>query len=172
MSLIDYTQLEDGQDASANGLNERFGKIIDTVNGNIDVQNLKNGAVTREKIAPKSITSDKLGFEKYIDDNGWMVIDLGMVKLASKTRSFKTKNIGVGGTAFVDFDANMSNLPVGFNNNMQYQMMWSFWGTGNVGKFKFEVESQKPTPDSAVVMVQTSGAGEVRTCYMNVWVMY
>lgn len=84
MGLIDYTQLQDGQDASANGLNERFGKIIDTVNGNIDTQNIKNGAITREKIANNSINKDKLDMKLYVDENGWTVADMGGVKTYSR----------------------------------------------------------------------------------------
>ena len=84
MSLIDYTQLQDGQDASSNGLNERFGKIIDTVNGNIDTENIKNGAVTREKIADGSINKNKLSINLYIDDNGWTVTDMGGIKTYSR----------------------------------------------------------------------------------------
>ena len=83
MGLINYTQIEDGQDASANGLNERFGKIIDTVNGNIDTENIKNGSITREKIAPASITSDKIDTDRYYDENGWLVNDLGTTKTYS-----------------------------------------------------------------------------------------
>lgn len=56
MGLITITNIEDGQDAVANALNERFGKIVDEINGNIESQNLKNHAVTREKIAPQSVT--------------------------------------------------------------------------------------------------------------------
>lgn len=83
MGLINYTQIEDGQDASANSLNERFGKIIDTVNGNIDTENIKNGSITREKIAPQSITSDKIFVSRYIDENGWAVVDYGTTKTYS-----------------------------------------------------------------------------------------
>ena len=83
MGLITLTNIEDGQDAVANALNERFGKIVDTVNGNIDSQNLKNNAVTREKIAPQSVTSDKLFVDRYIDENGWTVVDYGTTKTYS-----------------------------------------------------------------------------------------
>lgn len=80
MGLITLTNIEDGQDAVANALNERFGRIVDVINGNIESQNLKNNAVTREKIAPQSVTSDKLSITKEYDDNGWLVTDYGTTK--------------------------------------------------------------------------------------------
>ena len=84
MGLITLTNIEDGQDAVANALNERFGKVVDEINGNIDSQNLKNNAVTREKIAPQSITSDKLFVDRYVDENGWTVSDYGGYKRYSR----------------------------------------------------------------------------------------
>lgn len=60
MGLINITNLEDGQFAVANELNQRFGTIADTLNGNIDTQNLANNAVTRERIAPGAVTADKI----------------------------------------------------------------------------------------------------------------
>ena len=84
MSLINYTQIEDGQDASANGINERFGAIIDEINGNLDSQNIKNGAITREKIANGSIDKNKLSINLYIDANGWTVTDMGGIKTYSR----------------------------------------------------------------------------------------
>lgn len=110
MGLITLTNIEDGQDAVANALNERFGKIVDTVNGNIDSQNLKNNAVTREKIAPQSVTSDKLNITKSIDENGWMVTDYGTHRQYNKRVQFH------GGTGFGIKDAD--NLPVGINGSL------------------------------------------------------
>lgn len=80
MSLISYTQIEDGQEASANSLNERFGKIHAEINGKLDAANLSNGSVTRDKIANGSINKDKLDINQYIDDNGWTVTDMGGIK--------------------------------------------------------------------------------------------
>lgn len=80
MGLITYTNLEDDTTADANKFNERFGAIVDEVNGNIDTQNLKNSAVTREKIASGAVTSDKLSITKTIDANGWTVTDYGTTK--------------------------------------------------------------------------------------------
>jgi len=70
MGLISIDNMEDGVDASANLWNERFGKITDTINGNIETVNLKNNAVTREKIAPGSVTNDKLGLEFVYENDG------------------------------------------------------------------------------------------------------
>lgn len=61
MSLISYTQLEDNTPASANSINNRFAPLYDEVNGNLDVQNLKNGAVTEPKLGTASVTASKLG---------------------------------------------------------------------------------------------------------------
>lgn len=96
MSLISYTQLEDGEDASANALNIRFGQIVDEINGNIDSTNLANQAVTRAKIANGAIDSSKMATDRYIDDNGWTVQDFGTFKTYTKstTRSSTTINQG------------------------------------------------------------------------------
>lgn len=85
MGLISYSQLQDGTEAVANDLNNRFGAIYNEFNGNIDAANLKNSAVTREKIADNSITKDKLALRQYIDDNGWTVTDMGGIKTYSRT---------------------------------------------------------------------------------------
>lgn len=84
MALINYEQLQDGDFASANSVNERFASVVKQVNGNIDSQNIKNGSVTREKIANNSINKDKLDMQLYIDDNGWTVTDMGGIKTYSR----------------------------------------------------------------------------------------
>ena len=88
MGLVSYTQLEDGTDALANDMNERFGKIYGEFNGNIDSANLKNSAVTREKIAPQAITSDKLLVKREYDQDGWLVTDYGGYKRYTRTGTF------------------------------------------------------------------------------------
>ncbi len=80
MGLINYTNIEDNTPALANGLNERFGAIVDEVNGNLSSQNLANSAVTREKIAPGAVSSDKLDLSYTTDANGWQVFDFGPFK--------------------------------------------------------------------------------------------
>ena len=123
MGLINYEQLEDGFDASANLWNERFGVIFKEINGNLDSANLKNGAVTTAKIATGAVTSDKLGFQQYLDDNGWLVTDLGLVKLATKHRTFKVPSYPVDGGGYVTFDTGMALNPVGFNENAAYNVI-------------------------------------------------
>lgn len=83
MGLIQYEQIEDGNPASGNSLNERFGKLYGEFNGNIDSDNLKNGAVTGPKIATNAVTSDKIDTDRYYDENGWLVNDLGTTKTYS-----------------------------------------------------------------------------------------
>ena len=41
MGLISYSQLQDGTEAVANDLNNRFGTIYNEFNGNIDAANLE-----------------------------------------------------------------------------------------------------------------------------------
>lgn len=48
MGLVQYTNLEDGNPASANDINKRFGDVLAQVNGNLDATNIKNGSLTRE----------------------------------------------------------------------------------------------------------------------------
>lgn len=48
MGLVQYTNLEDGNPASANDINKRFGDVLAQVNGNLDATNIKKGSLTRE----------------------------------------------------------------------------------------------------------------------------
>ena len=93
MGLINYEQLEDGFDASANLWNERFGILFGEINGNLDAANLKNGAVTTPKIATGAVTSDKIAISIYIDNNGWTVQDLGTIKKYFKRVEMGTETI-------------------------------------------------------------------------------
>lgn len=109
MGLINYTNIEDGSDASANTLNQRFGDIVGMINGNLDTQNLKNFAVTREKIAPASISSDKLLVDRYVDEFGWTVSDFGTYKRYSKSGTISQT---IPGNAFQYITTGVS-LPLG-----------------------------------------------------------
>ena len=124
MGLITLTNIEDGQDAVANALNERFGKIVDTVNGNIDSQNLKNNAVTREKIAPRSVTSDKLFIDKYIDENGWTVTDYGSYKEWTITKT-GTPNVNIPAYGVANGFINIP-FPEGVVNRSDVNFLYTF----------------------------------------------
>lgn len=87
MGLLTYAQLEDDTFATANSLNERFGKLYAEFNGKIDSENLRNGAVTRDKIANQAINKDKLDLEIYVDENGWTVSDMGGIKTYTRVLS-------------------------------------------------------------------------------------
>ena len=153
MGLITLTNIEDGQDAVANALNERFGKIVDTVNGNIDSQNLKNNAVTREKIAPQSITSDKLLVEREYDQGGWLVSDYGGYK--EYTRS-GVANYTAPGNSFSYIDTGIS-FPAGCGFS---DIVGSFFGvvdqaisvafcTSRGNKVSFTVQNKYGQPANA-----------------------
>lgn len=81
--LVNIEPIQTGASATPNLWNQRFAAITSVINGNIDSDNLKNNAVTREKIAPGAVTSDKLFVNRYIDDNGWTVVDYGTTKTYS-----------------------------------------------------------------------------------------
>lgn len=110
MGLINYVQLEDGFEASANLWNERFGKIYAEFNGHVGTSNLENEAVTTEKIAPGAVTSDKLDVSVSIDDNGWTVKDFGSNKVYTKRF---TDTISVPLTAESNYNVLHLALPVG-----------------------------------------------------------
>ena len=57
MGFINITNIEDGQVASANVFNQRYGAIADVLNGNVDAENIKNGSVTQAKLAPNTLES-------------------------------------------------------------------------------------------------------------------
>lgn len=52
MGLISYTNMEDGQVASANIYNSRFSNIVKEINGNLDSSNIKNGSVSAANLSP------------------------------------------------------------------------------------------------------------------------
>ena len=82
--LLNIQPIEPGDAASPNLWNSRFSAISEVLNGNVDSDNLRNGAVTREKIANQSIDSSKLDIQKYVDANGWTVTDMGGLKTYSR----------------------------------------------------------------------------------------
>jgi hypothetical protein len=174
--LVQIDPIELGDAASPQLWNQRFGLITQALNGNIDSDNLKDGGVTTEKLADRSVTSAKLGFNKYVDANGWLITDLGLVKLATKERTFKTASTNPGTTSFVTFDPGMDTNPVGFSAAAPYNMQWAFSGDGNVGKWSLNLESgwagNRAQPNSGVVQYQNFGAPEVRNFTMHTWVIF
>lgn len=172
MGLINYEQLEDGFDASANLWNERFGILFNEINGNLDSANLKNGAVTNPKIAPGAVTSDKLGFEQYVDDNGWLITDLGLVKLATKKREWNfARNTELGAVIQSNFTGADALNPVGFNPSAQYNVMWNI--SGNQSRFlTFQVDAEIPRPNHNVAAkVIQSMSGNAKQ-YVHTWVIF
>lgn len=51
MGLINYTNIENNVPATANMFNERFGQIVDELNGNLDGTNIKDESIPLSKIA-------------------------------------------------------------------------------------------------------------------------
>lgn len=52
---VPYTNLEDGNAASANDINQRFGDVLAQVNGGLDATNIKKASLTRELLASDAI---------------------------------------------------------------------------------------------------------------------
>lgn len=173
---VNITPIEQTDVASPSLWNNRYGQITSAINGNLDSDNLADGAVTKNKIAQGAVTSDKLGFKQYTDDNGWLVTDLGLVKLATKKRTFKTASTDAGAVAFVAWNDGMLTNPVGFNPNAPFNMVWSISGDGNVGKWTFNAESgvgDSPVqPNTTLVQHQNYGGPEVRNFVMHTWVIF
>lgn len=122
--LVNIEPIQTGASATPNLWNQRFAAITSVINGNIDSDNLKNNAVTREKIAPGSITSDKLSINRYIDENGWTVTDYG---------SYKEWTITKTGTPNVDIPAwgvayGLVNIPFpeGVANRNEVNFLYTF----------------------------------------------
>lgn len=57
MGLVSYTNLEDGNPAGANDINQRFGDILGQLNGNLDAQNIRNGSLTRELFTQDALSA-------------------------------------------------------------------------------------------------------------------
>lgn len=104
MGLLNLTNLEDGFTASANIFNERFGAIADVLNGNIDTANLAQYAVTREKLAPQSVTTDKLSLDSTVNANG------SYIKMGNFLIQWGVTQVASTGT-WVSFPTSFSSVP-------------------------------------------------------------
>jgi len=115
--LVNISNINTGDDATPELWNERFGAIVDVINGQLDSDNLQDGAVLTSKLASKAVTPDKIAdqpaWTNATYQNGWVTYDaaygpasywkdsLGIVHLRGMV-----KNGGIGTTIFT--------LPVGF----------------------------------------------------------
>ena len=103
--LVNIQNIQVGDVATPNLFNSRFAALAEVINGNVDSDNLKSGAVTRSKIAQGAIDSSKLDIQKYVDANGWTVTDLGGIKTY-------TRSIEITGTQ-TDFNGHKGKLIAG-----------------------------------------------------------
>lgn len=157
--LVNIEPIQPDAPATPNLWNTRFSAITSAINGNIDSDNLKNNAVTTEKIANNAVTSDKLGFNKYVDDNGWLITDLGLVKLATKAKPFTisgTLSPDEGGNAH--FAANVNNAPVRFSSSTPYNMSATFYfNTANSSRLNINfIQTPKLTPTTGIYVRNVS----------------
>lgn len=60
MGLINITDIQTNDDATAELWNSRFATIVNAINGNIDSANLADSAVTSAKLASLAVTSGKI----------------------------------------------------------------------------------------------------------------
>lgn len=172
MPLLSYDPMEDGDGASANLWNVRLSAIHDLLNGNIDAANLANGAITTPKIADGAVTSAKLGFTQYTDDNGWLITDLGLIKLATKSRTFTIPSVANGGVGFVVVADNTA--PVGFNPAANYNAMIATNITnGNAYRWNIVFEqNSKFAPTTTPVYRNESGTTASATGTLETWVVF
>lgn len=126
MGLINYEQLEDGFDASANLWNERFGILFNEINGNLDAANFKNNAVTTPKIAPGAVTSDKLDLDYDIDDNGWAYYSLGNFKYYVKAQNANTTSAGRLAQTNYRYAVADEVMPVGVTKDSTFWMSCTY----------------------------------------------
>ena len=122
MGLISYTNMEDGDSATANSFNERFGQIVDEVNGNLDANNLATGAVTTAKIAAGAVTASKITLGRTVDANGWTVTDFGGVKIYTQSWNC-TPSIAIASHARASYG--QKSLPVG--NTLASLSIFASW---------------------------------------------
>lgn len=120
--LLNITPIGLGDDASPNLWNSRFAAVQTVLNGNVDSDNLKDGAVTRSKIAAGAIDSSKIDIQKYVDANGWTVTDFGGTKTYSYT--YVIAGVSMPGLARKD---NLPTIqpPVGrTRDNLVFSVTW------------------------------------------------
>lgn len=181
MPLLTYEEIADDADATANVWNVRYGRIHDLLNGRLDQANLANGAVTTAKLANGAVTSAKLGLSQIIDENGWSITDLGLVKLAMKRKDFTLPATAVNGSSFSVFAEGVNNLPVGFDEEGQYNVIHTPYMRGNVhavGPWDLKMKEEDGVgylkPNTPVVGTRLSGgtstAGEQGA--VETWIIF
>ena len=126
MSLITYSNIEDGTIADANMFNSRYGQIIGVLNGNIDSSNISNGAITNAKIATAAITSDKLDLDYDIDDNGWAYYSLGNFRYYVKTQNANTTSAGRLPVNNYRYEVADEVMPVGVTKDSTFWMSCTY----------------------------------------------
>ena len=182
MGLLSYDPMEDGENASANLWNVRLSAIHDLLNGNIDAANLANNAVTTAKIADGAVTSEKLGFVTYEDANGWTITDIGLVKLATKRRTFTIPSYAQGSGGWTNLDTGMELAPVGFNpaarfNVIHYPYITGLGVNGSSSPWSLTIKEEVTgilvpgsTPVASRLSGGTSPAGVLGAC--ESWVIF
>ena len=90
--IVNLTPIEPGDAASPNLWNSRYAAITEVINGNIDSDNIKDGAITREKIASDAITNDKLNLQYEYSGSG------SFINMGNFLIQWGTSNVASSGT--------------------------------------------------------------------------
>ncbi len=96
MSIISVSLATDGTTADVADVNTPINTIVTLVNGNLDNDNIKAAAgIDGSKLASATIVNSKMNLSNTTDANGWSIISLGSVSLASKTYNYEAGSVAV-----------------------------------------------------------------------------
>lgn len=106
MGLINIPEIQTDDEATEELFNSRFGVIADTLNGNIDADNLEDGAVTTPKLANGSVTNSKL------DDN---TIDAAKMENPVAFRGSRASTQAITGSTWTKVQLSTEDYDYGAN---------------------------------------------------------
>jgi hypothetical protein len=127
MGVVSLSLPADGSTGTVSQYNTPLTTIQTELNGRLDTNNIAAGGVGTSQLAAASVTSAKLSVTPTADANGWTVIDLGGVKLATKRVTFSQTVATTGSTLTLS----STNLPVAIANlSLAKSMVFSTNVTG------------------------------------------
>ena len=120
MGLINITDIQNGAEANDQLFNSRFGAIVNELNGNIDADNLKLGAVATAKIADSAVTTTK------INNLAVTSAKIGTVSACRVSRS-AVQSVANAATTIIAWDTELfdtDNMHDNVTANSRHIQMW------------------------------------------------
>ncbi len=166
--IANIDPIQPGDAASPNLWNSRFAVLTTVLNGNVDSDNLKNSGVTREKIAPGAVASDKLDLANTTDSRGWESFSFGNFRVYTKqvVNNESPYKLAQGDYRY---DRSITELPVGV---VQSQVYWM--GCTYTSGIQFLPKPYFKDTNTLATMIWNVGPDETInfTAFYMVWVRF